>query len=253
MGARSDIRRATPMKSAVELEPSRGTRVAMMLARRSSSAMNVSSYQTLSESDLLQRLLTLEAAAWREFHRRYDRMIWTCVHRVVVRFNSVVASDAIQEIRGNFYASLLANDMHKLRRFEVERGNKLGSWIGLIAINATWDYLRASARRPVVDPMALAEELHDHSDLFAHQIALEDCDRLAHVVRALSPRDQEFVRLYYIDGLSPQEVADALGLNVKSVYTKKHRLTRQLREAFAAQRARAALPPSAPERVSVAA
>ncbi len=207
--------------------------------------MNVSSYQSLSDADLLQRLLTHEPGAWREFHRRYDRMIWTCVHRVVVRFNSVVASDAIQEIRGNFYASLLANDMHKLRRFEVERGNKLGSWIGLIAINATWDYLRASARRPVVDPMTLAEELHDHDDHFARQIVREDCDRLAAIVSGLSPRDQEFVRLYFIDGLSPQEIADTLGLNVKSVYTKKHRLTRQLRESFATQRARAAVNPSA--------
>jgi RNA polymerase sigma-70 factor (ECF subfamily) len=214
--------------------------------------MNAASYKALSDTDLLQRLLTLEPGAWREFHRRYDRMVWSCVQRVVVRFSGVVASDAIQEIRGNFYASLLANDMHKLRRFEVERGNKLGSWIGLIAINATWDYLRASARRPVVDPMTLAEELHDNGDLFSHQIAREDCDRLTAVVRALPPRDQEFVRLYYVDGLSPQEVADALGVNVKSVYTKKHRLTRQLREAFAAQRARAATATAAAS-VSVAA
>ncbi len=215
--------------------------------------MNASGYQTLTESELLQRLLTLDGAAWREFHRRYDRMIWTCVHRVVTRFSGVVASDAIQEICGNFYASLLANDMHKLRRFEVERGNKLGSWIGLIAINATWDYLRASARRPVADPIALAEELHDDGDLFARQIAREDCDRLTAAVRALSARDQEFVRLYFVDGCSPQEVADALGINVKSVYTKKHRLTRQLRDALAERPAREPAPASAPEPVPVAA
>lgn len=212
--------------------------------------MNASSYQSLSESDLLQRLLTTEAAAWAEFHRRYDRMIWTCVHRVIARFSSVVASDAIQEIRGNFYASLFANDMHKLRRFEIERGNKLGSWIGLIAINATWDYLRATARRPVVDPMMLAEELHDDRDALDTHAVREDCDRLAAIVRTLSPRDQEFVRLCFVDGCSPQEVADAMGIEVKSVYTKKHRLSRYLREAFEAQPAR---PISVPVSVPVSA
>ncbi len=86
---------------------------------------------------------------------------------------------------------------------------------------------------------------HDHGDHLAHQIVREDCDRLAAVVSSLSQRDQEFVRLYFIDGLSPQEIAERLGLNVKSVYTKKHRLTRQLRESFATQRARAATPSSA--------
>lgn len=89
--------------------------------------------------------------------------------------------------------------------------------------------------------MALAEELHDHGDHLAHQIVREDCDRLAAVVSSLSQRDQELVSSF-IDGLSPQEIAERLGLNVKSVYTKKHRLTRQLRESFATQRARAATP-----------
>lgn len=194
--------------------------------------MNLS-YQALTEAELLQRLLTREEAAWGEFHRRYDRMIWTCMHRVLTRFSSVVPSDALQEVRANFYASLLANDMHKLRRFEVERGNKLGSWIGLIAINATWDYLRACSRRPVADALQDAEHLPgEHVDMVERQAVREDCVRLAAAVRALSPRDQDFIKLYFVDGCSPQEVAAALGIDVKSVYTKKHRLSRQLREAL---------------------
>lgn len=42
-------------------------------------------YSTLNDAQLRDRLLTLDGAAWREFHRRYDRMVWTCVHRVVAR------------------------------------------------------------------------------------------------------------------------------------------------------------------------
>lgn len=194
-----------------------------------------SSLKSLSESDLLERLLTLDAGAWREFHRRYDRMVWSCVHRVLARFRGVVPSDAIQEICGTFYASLLANDMHKLRRFEVERGNKFGSWIGLLAINTAWDYLRVSSKRTVIDPMTVAEVLRDDRDLIAHQSVREDFDRLSAVVRSLPARDQKFVQLYFVDELSPQEIAEVLGLKLKSVYTRKHRIVRYLREAFAAQ------------------
>ena len=192
------------------------------------------SHETLPEAELLQRMLDLDESAWREFQHRYDRMIWTCIHRVVSRFNGVVSSDAIQEIRGSFYASLLANDMHKLRCFEVERGNKLGSWIGLIAINAAWDHLRACSRRPAKDTLAVADELpHRDADVFERSVVREDIRHLAEIVGDLSGRDRDFIRLYYIDGCSPQEVADALGMNIKSVYTKKHRLSRQLRDAFA--------------------
>jgi len=65
--------------------------------------------------------------------------------------------------------------------------------------------------------------------------ARQTCDHLADVVSALPPRDREFVRLYFVDGRSPQEVAEALRMNVKTVYTKKHRLTRQLRDAVRAR------------------
>jgi RNA polymerase sigma-70 factor (ECF subfamily) len=190
---------------------------------------------TLNDAQLRDRLLTLDGSAWREFHHRYDRMVWTCVHRVVARFSGVVPSDALHEIRANFYACLLANDMHKLRTFDVDRGNKLGSWIGLIAINAAWDYLRGCARRPTA-PLFAAENLHsDEADLFTRSAAREECSRLADVVSGMSKRDREFVQLYFVDGRSPQEVADALGMNVKSVYTKKHRLTRLLRDALRAK------------------
>jgi RNA polymerase sigma-70 factor (ECF subfamily) len=189
---------------------------------------------TLNDAQLRDRLLTLDEAAWREFHRRYDRMVWTCVHRVVARFSGVVPSDALHEIRANFYAALLANDLHKLRTFDVERGNKLGSWIGLIAINAAWDHLRACSRRPAMDTLAVADELpHRDADVFERSVAREDIRHLAEIVGDLSGRDRDFIQLYYIDGCSPQEVADALGMNIKSVYTKKHRLSRQLRDAFA--------------------
>jgi RNA polymerase sigma-70 factor (ECF subfamily) len=188
---------------------------------------------SLSDVDLLRGLLSLDEGAWNEFHRRYDRMVKTCVHRVLVRFSSIVPSDAVQEVRGSFYASLLANDLHKLRSFDMTRGNKLGSWVGLIAINAAWDYLRTASRRPNVDSLAVAEELHvGVDDLFERTASREHCERLSVIMRGLPRRDQEFVRLCFIEGYAPQEIADALSINIKSVYTRKHRLGRRLRDAL---------------------
>ena len=56
----------------------------------------------------------------------------------------------------------------------------------------------------------------------------------AELVRELlsdfSDRDREFVTLYYQDGLSPEHVAERLGISVKTVYSKKHKIQRKLSE-----------------------
>ena len=183
----------------------------------------------LSDLALLDRLLQREEAAWREFHRRYDRLIWRCITKVTGRFGAVLSTDDVDEIRANFAAILLANDMHKLRVFKPERGNRLGTWIGMLAINAAWDYLRSVSRQPVADGLALADErpssAPDPFDLVARR---EDCARIETLLQTFSRRDRTFVTLYFVDGRTPEEVADEMGISVKTVYSKKHKIRTRL-------------------------
>ena len=44
--------------------------------------------------------------------------------------------------------------------------------------------------------------------------------------------DQTFVRLYYMDGLSPEEVAEEMQISVKTVYSKKHKIRSRLEHAL---------------------
>ena len=53
----------------------------------------------------------------------------------------------MREIYAMFLLSLNKRDMHKLRTFDPERGNKLSSWVGMLATNCAWDYLRGIARQ----------------------------------------------------------------------------------------------------------
>ena len=39
-----------------------------------------------TETDLLSRMMLRDGTAWREFHRRYDRLIYRCIHKVTGRF-----------------------------------------------------------------------------------------------------------------------------------------------------------------------
>jgi RNA polymerase sigma-70 factor (ECF subfamily) len=52
------------------------------------------------------------------------------------------------------------------------------------------------------------------------------------VVSSFSKKDRVFVRLYYVDGLSPEEVAERMAISVKTVYSKKHKIRCRLEKAL---------------------
>jgi RNA polymerase sigma-70 factor (ECF subfamily) len=185
--------------------------------------------QSLTEIELLERLFAHDARAWGEFCRRYDRLIWRCITKVTTRFGNVLAAEDVREIYANFLLALMANDMHKLRMFKPEKGNRLGTWVGLLAINTSWDYLRSVARQPAGDPLSLAAERPSIApDPFEQVAQREDCDRVERLLGSFSRRDRTFVTLYFVDGRTPEEVADEMGISVKTVYSKKHKIRTRL-------------------------
>ena len=192
-----------------------------------------------TDQELLGRMLMREGKAWREFHRRFDRLIYRCIHKVTCRFRSVVSEEDVREIYAQFLVNITNRDMHKLRAFQPERGNKLGSWIGLLATNTAWDYLRSVARRPQCTEMHEAEDLRSHSaDPYDELVQKQRWALVSKALESFSAKDQRFMQLYFVQGLEPEEVAKQMNVSVKTVYSKKHkircRLERVISEKLAA-------------------
>lgn len=188
-----------------------------------------------SEVELIAGLLTGSERSWREFHHRYDRLIYRCITKVTGRFTAVVSQDDIREIYATLVVQLLSNDMHKLRTFDPDRGNRFSSWLGLLAINAAYDYLRTLRREPNRAPIAEAETLR--CDLPNPDELCERRERAERVVSALSTfsaKDQEFVELYFGEGLEPEQIASRMNISVKTVYSKKHKIQSRLETLLAA-------------------
>ncbi|MEM9070205.1 MAG: sigma-70 family RNA polymerase sigma factor [Myxococcota bacterium] len=181
--------------------------------------------QDWTDQELLARLLVREGKAWREFHRRFDRLIYRCIHKVTARFRSVVGDEDVREIYAQFLVNITNRDMHKLRAYRPERGNKLGSWIGLLATNTAWDYLRSVARRPQCTEMHEAEDLRSvAADPYDELVAKERWGLVSDALQSFSEKDQRFMRLYFVEGLAPEEVAKEMNVSVKTVYSKKHKI-----------------------------
>lgn len=186
------------------------------------------------EVALVQGMLTGSERHWRQFHLRYDRLIFRCITKVTGRFASLLTQDDIREIYATLVVQLLQNDMHKLRSFDPARGNRLGSWIGLLAINAAYDYLRQIRREPNRAPLTEAETLScELPSPLEVTLQRERAERVADVLSGFSAKDREFVTLYYGEGLEPEQIAERMGISVKTVYSKKHKIRSRLETMLA--------------------
>ncbi len=182
-----------------------------------------------SDDQLIARLIKSQPLAWREFERRYERLIDRCILKVTRRFSSVVSTDDTREIGATLRLSLLANDMHKLRTFDPERGNRFSSWIGLLAINCAYDYLRSVRREPGKTALTEASDLAAETPDPFESVALRQRANIAQkLLESFSARDRAFAALYFGEGLDPNVIARRMNISVKTVYSKKHKIQARL-------------------------
>src|SRR6516164_8010026 len=88
------------------------------------------------ERELLHALLRgrskhLRQQRWNEFVRRYERLITSCVLKVLRRYGAVFTSEDLDDLVGDVWVTLLRDDMKKLRQYDESRGFRIASFIGL--------------------------------------------------------------------------------------------------------------------------
>lgn len=191
--------------------------------------MAVLSYVALADGPLLTRVLARDQLAWRELLRRFRGLMFRCIQKVAGKYDAVLSNEDINEIFGDVCFNLLRDDMRKLRAYDPTRGAKLGSWLGLLAINTAYDYLRQTSRRPLLDRLDGApDRAGDAPSALDEILEKERWGYLNTLLADFSARDRRFVELYYGAGLMPEQVAAAMGISVKTVYSKKNKLRTKL-------------------------
>ena len=190
-------------------------------------------FDAADEQTLIDALVENDALAWREFQKRYDRLVIRCITKVTKSFSSVSVDD-VREIYAQLYLSLCSNGRAKLRAFDPERGSSLSSYIGMLAIHCAYDWLRAIRREPQREAMAVAEELtSDLPDPYQATVQHERAELAARVLDGFSERDRVFATLYFGEGMDPNEIARSMKISVKTVYSKKHKIQSKLESMVA--------------------
>ncbi len=182
-----------------------------------------------NDRELLTRVFRNDARGWAELVRRFRPLIYRCITKVTGRYSAIAMADN-DEIYAEVLMQLLRDDCYKLRVYNPARGTKLGSWIGLIAVNASYDYLRSFGRRPMLDKVNSTVDPHEECDRTPLDLLMEKerWHSFNTMLSEFSEKDRTFLELYYARGMEAEAVAEEMQISLKTVYSKKHKIRAHL-------------------------
>ncbi len=180
------------------------------------------------EQQLLDALLADQPQAWREFEARYGRRLYRCIERILRRFHRISLQDDCREVYSNLCLSLLSRDKHKLRTYDPTKGCKLSSWLLMLASHVTYDHLRQRRREPITNELTSEPIATAVPSAFDVYVAREEAQVVTELLSGFTEKDRQFMWLYFGEGLAPETVASTMGISIKTVYSKKHKIRARL-------------------------
>jgi RNA polymerase sigma-70 factor (ECF subfamily) len=191
-------------------------------------------YDELSDAELVAAVLAREPAAWPTFFAKYERLVMSCIRKVLRRYSAHFNEEDVEDLVSATALNLVKDDYKKLRAFDPAKGYKLSSWVGLIATNSAHDALRRRAPTETWTAVALDDtvpvQLESHAQLPSEQLEAADESReLKDAIAQLSPSERLFMEYYYVQELEPELIAQLMSISINTVYSRKNKIREKLR------------------------
>lgn len=195
---------------------------------------------TLEEDrDLLAGCFAGDSEAAETLVRQFSNLVYKAIqHTLIVKHVSFNKED-LEDFHNTVFLRLFEHGCKKLKQYQGKNGCSLATWINLITVRTVLDHLRKKG----VDSIARRDTRITLDEVYG--LKGDECDGLALLERAekeqllregmqnLPPRDRLFMKLHFDQGLSVAEVAAAMQVSVKNVYTIKHRAIQRLKTQVA--------------------
>ena len=188
-----------------------------------------------AEKKLINRCLSQDNKAWAGFVDEYNRLIYKAISQTLKKHAFPPENEIVDDLFQSVFLSLVERNCKKLRQFKWNC--KLSSWLYIIAVRETIDFLRRQTIPPLslngnTDPETSARrQLSNGKPNPGDQIEQKEERRLLETMKnSLKPREQFFVELYYMRELSVSEVAQVMNIEPNNVYQMKSRIRDKMRD-----------------------
>jgi RNA polymerase sigma-70 factor, ECF subfamily len=179
---------------------------------------------TLSDAEVVRRVLAGERAFFEELMRRYNQRVYRTI-RGILR-NEQEVEDSMQQTYLLAYAHL----------GEFAGASSFSTWLTRIAINEAYACLRKQHRLSVVDeiPDSAEDIMRSPPETPEHRAVAQESMRLIEsAVDGLPLSHRTTFMLREVEQLSTAETSETLGITEEAVKTRLHRARLGLRDTLA--------------------
>ncbi|MGA1868697.1 MAG: RNA polymerase sigma factor [bacterium] len=193
--------------------------------------------EDITDKELLQACIDGQEWGWEIFYEKYVRLIHYYIMQTAKVHNYNLSQEDLEDCYQSILLAILKDDCRRLRSFRGEHGCTLASWLRIITIRLTHNYLQSISR--VNAHNISSEELTTFDKISSERtpdseekfLEKEMWDNIYDVIEnKLTPREKLIANLYWIDGLSFEEIADITKLSVNNLYLIRHRIQKKIKK-----------------------
>lgn len=165
---------------------------------------------TNQDRDLIRRCLHHEAGSWNEFVDRYLGLVFHIINHTAHLRSYPIRPDEAEDIAATVLLQVIDNDYAVFRQFRGK--SSLSSYLTVIARRICVQEL---ARRAGIKekPIKSAAEPAAKPD----GAPIESADEVGKYLKKLPEKERTVVRMYYLEGLTYEEISDELDVPVNSI------------------------------------
>ena len=185
------------------------------------------------DRQLVERCISRDNKAWDAFVEKFQGLISHSIVHTLRRYSFALENQIVEDLFHSVFLSLIENDAKKLRQFRWQC--KLSTWLHVIAVRATIDYLRKQPMKISIngeadDKIPLKDRLPNGNPL-PDEVLEQKEERVIFekIKESLTPREQLFLELYYSRELPPLQISIILNTTENNVYQLKSLVRKKMK------------------------
>lgn len=165
---------------------------------------------TPQDRELIRRCLHRESGAWNDFVDRYLGLVYHVIHHTAHLRSYPIRPHESEDIAAAVLMQVIDNDYAFLRQFRGK--SSLSSYLTVVARRVCVQELarragiKETAAEPGTEPAAKPTPAR-----------IESLEEVGALLKKLPEKDRTVVRMYYLEGLTYEEIGEELDIPVNSI------------------------------------